>query len=56
MPSNLRKNTNKLMEFVNNDDILNDKDLIRDLLNYLSEAEVTEFIETYEYEWVLGEN
>jgi hypothetical protein len=43
-----RKNTIKLLSLLD-EGVLDVKRLVKDLLNYLSEAEVTEFMEYYGY-------
>jgi hypothetical protein len=50
MPREPRKNTNKIMGYVK-EGIFDCENLIRDLLNYMSEAEVTEFMESNGYEF-----
>ncbi len=42
----IRKMTNKIIELVE-DSIINETDLYKNLLNYLSEAEVEDFINNY---------
>jgi hypothetical protein len=52
-----RKNTIELLNLLD-EGVLDEKKLVKDLLNYLSEAEVTEFMESYGYKDSLeeGEN
>ena len=45
-----RKNTKKLIEYVK-EGVVDCKKLVKDLLWCLSEAEVTEFMETYGYDF-----
>jgi hypothetical protein len=49
-----RKNTIELLNLLD-EGVLNEKRLAKDLLNYLSEAEVTEFMESYGYKDSLEE-
>jgi hypothetical protein len=48
MSTPIRKNTNALLNLLD-EGVLNEKRLAKDLLNYLSEAEVEDFMECYGY-------